>query len=216
MSARSSDEGYTLVEALASLTLLGLASLLLVSGLQTASLRLSRPNPSQNAMSVEAAQEMLRSRIEMTAPVTVLDTATAQIDFDGRSDELDFSAPPPQSHGPDALYHYRLYVAGNGDLRLDASSDLTLDPSKSISEVVLMHDVATLDLAYFGSSGPPGAPTWSSHWQQAPAPPQLVRIRIAFTGSGRRRWPTLIVHPAATLDSGCVIDSSSGTCQGRT
>jgi type II secretory pathway pseudopilin PulG len=216
MKQPGAEGGYTLVEALASLALLGLVSLLLVAGLQTAHLRLARLAQGGETDSIAAAQQILRSRIESSFPRTVLETTTAQIDFDGKNNELDFSAPPPQSHGPDALYHYRLFLAGNGDLRLDASDDLALDQSHPADQSVLAHNVTGLDLAYFGPGGQPNQSAWSSHWQQAATLPLLVRVRLSFAGGDRRFWPTLIVRPAATLDSSCVIDVNTGLCQGRT
>jgi hypothetical protein len=34
-------------------------------------------------------------------------------------------------------------------------------------------------------------------------------------GGDPRVWPELIVHPAATVDSLCVIDAATGDCRGR-
>jgi general secretion pathway protein J len=215
MTWRSSD-GYTLIEALASLTLLGLASLLLAVGLETIQPRLAVLDQANGVEDVEAAQDLLRTRIERASPQTVLQTPAAMIDFDGTNDELEFVAPPAQSRGPDALLHYRLYLAGDGDLKLDETSDLTLDPRKAINQIVLLHGVAGVELSYFGANGQPAAAGWASHWQQQAVLPLLVRIRIAFSARDRRAWPTLIVRPAATIDSACVIDVNTGACQGRT
>jgi general secretion pathway protein J len=120
------------------------------------------------------------------------------------------------AQGPDAPYHYRLYLSGGGDLRLDASSDLTLDQTKPVSRVVLVRGVGSLDVAYFGPDVQTAGATWASHWQQQPAPPQLVRIRLGFPPKDRRQWPTLLIRPGATIDSACVVDPNTGACQGRT
>ncbi|HZZ90154.1 MAG TPA: hypothetical protein VFE13_17630 [Caulobacteraceae bacterium] len=215
MNWRRTSDGYTLVESLASLTLLGLVSLLLVVGLQAAHVRLARLDRA-DVGEIEAAQDMLRARLEQATPRTVLDTGTAQIDFDGRNDQLDFTAPPPQAHGPDAPYHYRLYLSGGGDLKLDAASDVALDQTKPASSVVLVHGVGSLDVAYFGADTQGASPGWTSHWQQQPLLPRLVRVRLAFPAQDPRTWPTLLIRPAATIDSACIIDFNSGACQGRT
>jgi hypothetical protein len=164
---------------------------------------------------VEASEQVLRTRIERSSPQTTLQTPLAMIDFDGTGDRLEFSAPPPSAHGPDGMFRYRLYLAGDGELRLDGFSDLALDQSQPASRDVLLNGVTTLDVAYFGErvSGAPA--TWTDHWQQAASLPQLVRVRVGFGPGDHRHWPTLIVHPAATIDSACVIDPNTGGCQGR-
>lgn len=215
MNWRRASDGYTLVESLASLTLLGLVSLLLVVGLEAAHVRLGYLDRA-DVGEIEAAQDMLRARLQQATPRTVLDEQAAQIDFDGRNDELDFTAPPPQAHGPDAPYHYRLYLSGGGDLKLDAASDLALDQTRPASSVVLLHGVGSLDVAYFGPDSQTTGAAWSSHWQQQPVLPRLVRIRLGFASRDPRTWPTLLIRPAATIDQACVIDANTGACQGRT
>jgi len=215
MNWRRASDGYTLVESLASLSLLGLVSLLLVAGLQAAHVRLAHLDRT-DAGEIEAAQDMLRARLEEARPLTTLETQSAMIDFDGRADEIDFSAPPPQSHGPDAPYHYRLHLSGGGDLRLDAGSDLELNQSRPVSSVVLLRGVSSLDVAYFGPDPMTKSAAWLGHWQQQPVLPRLVRVRLGFPPQDRRSWPTLLIRPAATIDSTCVIDANTGDCQGRT
>lgn len=193
----------------------GLVSLLLVVGLQAAQVRLAQLARTDVGR-IEAAQDLLRSRLEEAAPRTVLDAQSAMIDFDGRADEVDFTAPPPQAHGPDAPYHYRLYVSGGGDVRLDAASDLAIDQTRPVSRVVLVRGVSSLDIAYFGPDPLTKGAAWVEHWQQQPVLPRLVRIRLAFPARDRRTWPTLLIRPAATIDSACVVDANTGACQGRT
>jgi type II secretory pathway pseudopilin PulG len=215
MSRSQSTAGYTLVEALASLTLLGLISLLLLTGLYTARQRLARIGASDET-GVEASEQILRARIERSSPQTTLQTPAAMIDFDGTGDRLEFSAPPPSAHGPDGMFRYRLYLAGDGELRLDGFNDLALDQSRPASRDVLLNGVTTLDLAYFGGRVGGAPASWTDHWQQETSLPQLVRVRVGFGPGDHRRWPTLIIHPAATIDTACVIDPNTGGCQGRT
>jgi general secretion pathway protein J len=141
-------------------------------------------------------------------------TPSAVIDFTGQYDQVAFTAPAPDSQGPDALHHYQLYLAPNGDLTLESISDLALDQSQGGDKLVLLHGVTNLDLAYFAAAGS-GPAQWLSHWEQRATLPRLVRIRLGFAPRDRRQWPDLIIRPAATLDSACAIDANTGRCRGR-
>ena len=213
--AAAGEAGFTLVETLASLTLLGLLGLLLVMGAQTARLRLARIDQGGQGEAIETAQTTLRARIERSFPLTTLLTPTAIIDFDGRFDQVAFIAPAPQAQGPGALYHYQLHLAPNGDLVLESISEMALDASPAQNRLVLMRGVSSLDLAYFGPAGPHGAGQWQNSWEQQSILPQLVRVRLGFGPRDPRQWPDLIIHPAATLDSSCAIDVNTGHCRGR-
>jgi hypothetical protein len=215
MRPAGGDDGFTLVDTLASLTLLAMLSLLLVMGAQAGRLRLARIDQAGQGETIEAAQTLLRARIERSFPLTTLLTPEAVIDFNGQYNEMAFTAPAPQSRAPDALYHYRLALGANGDLTLDSSSDLAGDAGQAQDHLVLLRRVASLDIAYFGPPGPGGAGQWVNHWDQQPNLPRLVRVRLDFAPEDRRQWPDLIVRPASTLDSACAIDPHTSHCRGR-
>jgi len=54
--------------------------------------------------------------------------------------------------------------------------------------------VAKLAIDYWGAA-PGVTAVWRSRWSGA-VPPELVRIRLSFGKSDRRRWPDLIAAPA--------------------
>jgi type II secretory pathway pseudopilin PulG len=209
------DAGLTLVEALASLTVLALLGVLLVSGTQFARLRLTRMQASDQGKVVEAAQDLLRGRLQRTFPYVRPNTGFPTVDFDGLPDKILFSGTPPDSKAPDALQHYVLTLAPGGVLQLTMVSDLANDPLQQTRAIPLLRGVAGLDLAYFGPAAPDNQPRWRPRWEQQATLPSLVRVRVAFAPGDRRVWPDLVVGPAATLDSQCQIEVNTGGCRGR-
>jgi general secretion pathway protein J len=110
---------------------------------------------------------------------------------------------------------YTLGLASNGDLVLNSLTDLAVDPQAPGEQLVLLHNVQQLDIAYFGVVPPDKAPNWHDQWGQRAILPLLIRIRVQFPPDDPRAWPELVVKPFATVDSMCVLTVMTGKCRGR-
>ncbi len=214
MNRTSASAGFTLVETLASLAILAMLSLMLVLGAQFGRRTLTRADGGQGA-AVEAAQTLLRSRLQRTFPYGHPNSGFPTVDFNGAADRIQFYAPPPDSVGPDALQHYALSLTPGGDLRLSMVSDLANDQAQPTRTIPLLSGVASVEFAYFGLATPDVQPRWRAVWRNQANLPRLVRVRVGFPPGDRRLWPDLIVAPAATLDSQCQIEVNTGQCRGR-
>jgi general secretion pathway protein J len=212
------DGGFTLVEMLVSLALLGLAAVLMLEGLQSAQ-RLWAGEASRTARgeTIEAAQAVLRARLEHLRPVTRFDGSASFADVDGGDRQLVFIAPPADAERPAAARRYRLELNDRGDLLLGAAEvGADGDPRGVVyRDQVMLRDVKALSISYYGPGGAGGAPQWWSDWKHREAPPDLVKIKAGLKAGDLRVWPDLIVHPAATVDTLCSIDATSGLCRGR-
>ncbi len=207
---KRSQSGYSLIEALAALMVLGATFVLLVGGLGTTRRIWDRLDRTSSAVdSVVAAQHLLRERLERTFPQTRFDASAPYVFFAGESDHVTFLAPAPAAAGRQVLQRYDLTVSAEGDLVLASRSDLALDPAGAQRREILLHGVDAISLAYYGGSA------WLPRWQSRATLPELVRLRVAFQSGDARFSPDLIVHPAATVDSLCVLDVRTGHCRGR-
>jgi general secretion pathway protein J len=208
--------GYALVEMLAALVIVGLTSAMMISGLG-ASRRVWDHVDRSNTMgdAIAGAQLLLRERIERVFPATRYDKIPSYADFDGLADKVMFLAPPRDVQAPSALRRYQLSVASNGDLVLSSVSDLAPAQNAPGENLVLLHNVQGLDIAYFGVAPPDNRPGWRFAWEQRPAPPRLIRIRVQFAPQDPRVWPELLIKPFATVDTMCVLIINTGKCRGR-
>jgi general secretion pathway protein J len=208
--------GYTLIELLVVLGVLSLVAVLLLSGLSgkgDAWVRMDRATSRGEA--VEAAYGLLRTRLQQAVPATRYDMRPAGPDFDGEAARLTFLAPPADRQGPGALRRYRLLLDAGGDLVLEVVSDVAVDPTRPERRDVLLRGVGALDISYFGQVEPDPNPHWRSNWRQRPRMPSLVRIRIEPADPKERRWPDLVVHPLADIDTECVLVAQTGGCRSR-
>jgi general secretion pathway protein J len=213
---RRADGGYALVEMLATLIIVGLTSAMMVSGLG-ASRRVWDHVDSANNMGdmIAGAQLLLRERIERIFPATRYDKIPSYADFDGVADRMMFLSSPRDVQAPTGLFRYQLAVAPNGDLVLYTLTDLAPDPKTPPQNLVLLHHVQGLDIAYFGVAPPDNRPGWRFAWEQRPGPPQLIRIRVQFAPQDSRIWPELLIKPFTTVDSMCVLMVTTKKCRGR-
>src|SRR4051794_41212200 len=101
---RSREGGYSLVEMLATLLIVGMTSAMMVSGLG-ASRRVWDHVDAANNMGdiIAGAQLALRERVERVFPATRYDKIPSYADFDGVADRMMFLAPPRDVNAPSGL-----------------------------------------------------------------------------------------------------------------
>jgi general secretion pathway protein J len=206
--------GFTLVEMLVSLALLGALSMVLLQGFGGARRVWERGDREVAAgESVAAAQLVLRELVEHGFPWTGFHGSHPTVEFDGDSTAMEFLSVAPAAERPAPLQRYALGVGTDRALRLDVSAAERLTTPVT-ERRKLLGNVAGVEFAYFGSAPPDNSPRWRSGWHAQPQLPLLIRLRLSFASDDGRRWPDLVIRPAATLDSACVV-KTDGSCKGR-
>ncbi|HEV2365172.1 MAG TPA: prepilin-type N-terminal cleavage/methylation domain-containing protein [Caulobacteraceae bacterium] len=210
-----SDRGFALVEMVAALALMAMLAWMLIAGAFVARSAWERLEARTAwAESIGGAQTVLRGRLESLYPATVWAAGQALVDFQGAPDRVAFLAPPPDQARPAPLRRYALGLDHRDELVLSSISDVA-SPTAVADAAVLLRGVEGLEIDYFGAAGPDDQPRWRRSWSDQPKPPELIRIRLTFPPGDRRYWPDLIVRPAATIDSDCVLNAFAGRCLGR-
>ena len=215
--------GYTLIELLVGLAILGMIAAMLVAGLGTSGLMAARARTQADALEpVASAQMVLRARLERLRAAPKLTSARAVADIDGTAQSLDFTGAPPDREMPDALFRYRLAMSSAGDVTLTSTPVIAIErddgvtPRQSWTSITLARGASGLAIAYFGDDPLSAGRSWQTRWYDRPQPPDLIRVRVAFPPGDQRRWPDLIARPRATVNNACRIDPMSGRCEGST
>jgi general secretion pathway protein J len=187
--AGQGDAGFTLLEVLVALTVLGFLMVGLTQGVRFGLLAWDRQSRITDArMELDALDRLLRRVIEQMDPGTrrdppVIEGATGSIAF--RTD-LGPAAGALGVRDAEA----RLAVAG-GQLVLSWRPHLRairFGPPPAPDTTVLLRGVAALEIAYWGEGG------WQSNWAERRLP-ALVRLRLRFAEGDRRRWPDIVAAP---------------------
>jgi len=199
------ERGFTLLELLVAITLLGVLMAALFGALRLGTRVWETGEARLDASArVQVVQDFLRQQLSQTAPLAEFagdSQASGTMLFDGAREGLRFVSLLPEHLGAGTnLVEVALREPRRSgrptDLvirirRLDLPDDLQTD--SDTEERVLIENIAGLELAYFGSERPDAEPTWWQEWEDQPSLPQLVRMRVDFPDGDGRRWPELIV-----------------------
>lgn len=194
---RPRQSGFTLIELMVSLTLLGLVVAVLAGAVRTGLFGAGIIDERSQAIGdVRLAHGLIRRQVESARPVIWTVDRAPRVAFAGRGDAIDFLtviAPQPGLGGP---YAARLTRDGNALvllLRLSSGEAQAFDFSRDVERTVLLEGVAAVRFAYFGAATRDANAKWQASWVGHDRLPQAVKVQIDFIGDRRAQWPELTV-----------------------
>lgn len=213
--------GFTLVELLVALTLVGLLTTLVFGGVRLAARAWGRTDDrSAEAADRWAVANVLRDAITAAYPAFAsADPRDHTIVFDGEAGSLALLAPLPQAIGAGVTAQMRFYLAGDGPSKtLFLGWRLDLPAAESGGQlpenrVVLLDRVRRIGFAYFGADAPDAAAVWHERWAGSTALPQLVRVHLERSDPALPDWPDLVAAPKAMINTACIFDPLTGDCR---
>lgn len=185
----SGQSGFTLIEVLVSLVLLALVLALLAGGVRYARGTWNAVARLDDLAASDVAETFIRARLAEAMPLYEQRKAgVMQVLFQGAPDTVSFVAPAPNGPGGAGLYRYTLeaehravgtlrtlvvkvapYFAGPTELGAELAPD----------RHVLVRNIRSVSLRYFGRSALGAPPAWHSAWTRPDAMPRLVEIAMA-------------------------------------
>ena len=194
------QHGFSLLEMLVALTVLGLLMVGLNEGVRTGLGLWSAQTRQVRAMAeLDSTARLLRSLLVSIplAPAAASDPGSqpVAISFSGSPDRLAFVGDMPTGLGAArranitlALDHGRLILLWTPHRHEQ------LNTVPIAEETELLGGVAGLEFAYWGISDGDSPATWLTQWA-GPAMPPLIRIHLTLVKGDNRRWPDIVVAP---------------------
>lgn len=217
------DAGFTMLETLVALALLGLMSLLVFALLKTSGAVWARIDDRSTITGDQLrVQEFLREIITAAYPAAVRrPDGSTLVAFSGAARSLELAGVLPQSAAIGGFQRIRIWVAeseGNKRLMLawrPERNDYRFgERTGSGNESVLIEHVEELTLAYYGRLRGQQREAWHNEWRDQVELPRLVRVGFRG-GAGEPSLPDVVAAPRIDVDATCVLDPLTKGCRGR-
>jgi general secretion pathway protein J len=202
-SKRCRQKGFTLVELLVGLILLGLILVVLAGALRIGLIGARTVDDRSGWLSeVRTVQGIIRRAVESSRPEVWRDGATRKVGFSGSEQSLDLIADLPawsNIAGP-YIVRFALEVDALVMIRRVTSGDRQrFDFNRPVERRTLLRGVAGMRFSYFGIGERRLQRQWWPSWSGRAVLPKLVRLEIDFSNGERMAWPVLIAQPMIGL-----------------
>ncbi|AMB86062.1 general secretion pathway protein GspJ [Pseudomonas agarici] len=188
--------GFTLLEVLIALSLLGLLMVLIASALSASSrTQVFGERYSSRLEEIRSAQNFLRNTVQQAHPIVFLrDTKNNDWMFEGEREQMRFVAPlPPRLAGGMPLQVFSVIENRRSSKDLQVAffqiDERALHPWGEPQ--ILLHGLDKWRLSYRGLDEQSQATGWLPRWPWPTRLPQALRIELQV--SGAIAWPPLVV-----------------------
>ncbi len=221
--SRNRQVGFTLIEIVLAMVLLGAMMALLYSGL-TFALR-SWDAADANGRRVadrRLAENFLRREVAEIFPLRWKDAMRLRFAFEGRPDTLRFVSTRAAGITMGGLSLVGLRVETGADNRTRnlmmrrAMADGDAEdfaPLERAEPTLLYAGIDGVALSYFGAGNDFTEPTWTDTWQFPNRMPQLVRLRVRDADGS---WlPDMVMRLGMSEEAGCLENAFQRGCLPR-
>jgi general secretion pathway protein J len=218
----SRQRGFTLIELVVALALLGGMMLLLYSGLAFG-LRSwdAADNNGRRTADRRIAFNFLRREIGETFPMRFKDSMAVKFAFEGKENSLRFVSSRPAGISASGLSLVGVELENGAErtrnlvMRRAMPDDeaKTFAPLDKGERTVLFEGVDSVTFQYFGSENDFTEPTWVDAWDYPARIPQMIRVRIRNADGSM--LPEMVVRIVLGEEAGCLESAFQRVCRPR-
>lgn len=199
MNTRRRAQGFTLLELLIGMTLVGFILALLFAGLNlgTRSWEMGEQrmvSSSQQAVVVD----FIRRTLEQTEPLYWQEDEENRLAFAGETESLEWVGTLPMHQGATGSHLISLDLAGGEvghDLvmrwRLADTREPGFGTLEQAEPKVLIKALSGMKLSYFGAENDTEEPAWHDQWLNQKLLPRLIRLQLTMENG--EIWPEIMV-----------------------
>ena len=221
----SRQVGFTLIELVVAMTILGTMLMLLYSGLSFALRSWDAGDVNgQLTMDRRIGENFLRREISELFPMRWKDPVTLKLAFEGDSKHLRFVSSRAAGITLGGLSLVSLDVEEDTKHRGrnlvmrrampdDEARDFAPLDKPDVEASVLIPNVDTVSFEYFGTENDFSEPKWTDTWKYPGRVPQMIRMRVK-TAEGTM-LPDMVMKIMLGEEAGCLENSFQRLCRPR-
>ncbi|NHN68213.1 MULTISPECIES: prepilin-type N-terminal cleavage/methylation domain-containing protein [Pseudomonas] len=197
--------GFTLLEVMVSISLLGIMLVLVSSSLLTTNRTIqSTEHYVEKLNEVRSAQRFLRHALQDTRAIFLPEGRVPQRLFEGDAQKIRFIAPVPLGVGGALKIHQvESFTSDAGELQLRVTF---FEPNGERSwgnPQILMGKLHRIEFSYRGLDEKHLSTGWLAKWPWPERLPKFIRIEIAVDGPVH--WPLMIVAVRSNQELGAAL-----------
>jgi general secretion pathway protein J len=202
--------GFTLLELLVAMVVLGLLAVALANGLRLGARSWDAIETRHGAstdfrLTRTLLREWLSQAQSLTATAEESDNDSKLV-FDGQLHKVMFAAALTPRFGRGGMFTIEFELENGRDGRRLVMVQrrfppVAADGDSTIERRVLLDNIATAEFAYYGAEDN-DEPTWRREWREAPALPRLIRLAVDFRAGDPRAWPDFVAAPVLDVRGG--------------
>ncbi|RFC32854.1 MAG: general secretion pathway protein J [Candidatus Nitrotoga sp. SPKER] len=213
--------GFTLLELLIAMSLLGFILVLLFGGMRLGARSWDAGEiRTENSTHLALLQGFLRRELSQVTPFHWKKKADMNLAFSGQPDNVKLVAPIAVRLGTGGLFLISLELVQDNDIgqlvmrrAIPDADSVDFTALEKAEKIVLADHVKELSFSYFGVDTKDAEPQWRDQWGNRDTQqrlPYLIRVRVKFNNG--RVWPDLVVAPLIGSDTGCMWDNATNRC----
>ena len=218
---RRSGRGFTLLEVIISITILGIALSLLLAGFRfTSKAWEASAGKSQEIADLQVVHRLFTGMLSRAFPVALDDEDEPAFAFDADENHVRFTTYMPPYPDRAGLYTVEFFIVRDGDneqLRLKREpfeSQTFLDGAEDKAEDVLLMEADTrIAFSYFSGQQTEEDGEWQDAWENIDQLPLMVRLSFEAANEGTLDWPDIISRIEINLDNACIFPELGGKCR---
>lgn len=199
-------QGFTLLELLIGMTLVGFILVLLFAGLNLGTRSWEAGEKRMVTSSRQAVVvDFIRRALEQTYPLRWRVDDEDQLAFAGDAESLRFVGSMAMHDGASGN-HLIAFDLADGETGRDLVMRWQLpdphapgfEPLEGAKPKVLIKAIKGMTLDYFGTETDTEDPAWHDQWLYQKAPPELIRLRLIMENG--ETWPDIIAAPRTRIE----------------
>lgn len=213
------QRGFTLLEMLIGITLLGLLMVLVYGGLRLGTQSWEAGEAAAEVTARQAAvAEYLRRQLAQVYPLRwSAGDGTETLAFVGEADGLRFAAPVAARMAPGGVHLVALAAEPDGEAKALRLHWRPPDPEHPAFEfgaedgqAVVVRGIEAVEFAYYGAETEDAEPDWHAAWHSEARLPRLIRLRLRPAQG--EPWPDIVAALRLDAEAACRWDPFYKRC----